>query len=394
MKKYFLNLRTHYVALPSFFSLMIGFASLTGLVSIHAGPPSSQNREEIEKIERRLSEEKDHLRKLGSQEKGLLADLGRIEKEVAEKRRDIDKLNQKLHQAIAQSNVLKQNLSELKQLFMDSQNKISRRLVDFYKRSRTGYLKTFANVTDILDFLRRVKYFSLVIAEDRAALLRAAEKAQTYQDKIDMTGARLREIKEISRGEESRLALLNKELEEKVLLLVTLHQEKKFYETAVQELETAAEGLKQTLVDIEKNDTYKTDQPCHFADFKGKLPYPMNGKVFQAQALPEWEKIGTSKGIVIEGPANSYVKAVFQGKVAFSGGLKGYGEIVIIHHGSRFFTILANLSERTKMEGDVVQEGEVVGRVGANGVQTAGRLYFEIRRAGKGLDPQEWLKSQ
>jgi septal ring factor EnvC (AmiA/AmiB activator) len=36
----------------------------------------------------------------------------------------------------------------------------------------------------------------------------------------------------------------------------------------------------------------------------------------------------------------------------------------------------------------------VVGQVGANGVSRRGRLYFEIRRAGKGLNPQEWLKPQ
>jgi len=267
-------------------------------------------------------------------------------------------------------------------------------LLEFYKHVRIRYLTIFADVTDISAFLRRVKYIRLVVEKDRAALFRAAEKARDEQDRISQAEARLREIREMTRNEESRLTSLDKELEDKVQLLVTIHQDKKFYETSIQELETAAEALRQTLIDIEKKDAYNAERSCHFADFKGKLPYPMNGKILKGHSLPEWEKPGTHKGIVIEGPANSKVRAVFPGKVVFSGSLKGYGELVIINHGSRFFSVSANLSGRMKTEGEVVQEGEAVGRVVTHGPTNMGRLYFEIRMAGKGLDPQDWLKPQ
>jgi hypothetical protein len=45
----------------------------------------------------------------------------------------------------------------------------------------------------------------------------------------------------------SRLALLETSLEEKVLLLMKIHEEKEFYETSVEELETAVEDLKRAL---------------------------------------------------------------------------------------------------------------------------------------------------
>jgi septal ring factor EnvC (AmiA/AmiB activator) len=98
------------------------------------------------------------------------------------------------------------------------------------------------------------------------------------------------------------------------------------------------------------------------------------------------------KGIFIEGASDAVVKAVFPGRVDFSGRLKGYGEVVIINHGSRFFTISAQLSQRKKKEGDVLEEGETIGLVGINGSSKGGRLYFEIRRAEKNLDPLKWLK--
>jgi septal ring factor EnvC (AmiA/AmiB activator) len=375
-------------------SFIFGFAVLTGPVHTHATPPSAQNQEEIKKIENRLSSEREQLRKLGFQEKDLLGELARLEQEVTEKRGAINDLNLKIRHASAEVDALRRNLLHLKQLSMEAQNRISKKLVEFYKHARIGYVKALTDVTDITDFLRRGKYFSVVMAQDRTALIRAAEQAQAHQGEISKTEARLNEIKDANRKEEARLMALKKELEEKVLLLVSIHQEKKFYETAVQELETAAEGLKQTLIDIEKKDTYEINRSCHFEDFKGKLPYPMFGKVLKGQGLSQSASLETYKGIIIEGPSSSDVTAIFPGRVAFSGGLKGYGELVIINHGSRFFTVSANLSARNKFEGQVVKEGEVVGQVGANGVSRGGRLYFEIRRAGKGLNPKEWLKPQ
>ncbi len=375
-------------------SLIFGFAVLTVPAHAHAEPVSGPSQEEIRKIESKLSSEREQLRKLDSREKDLLGGLARIEQEVTEKRGAINDLNLKIRHASAEVDALRRNLLHLKQLSMEAQNKISKKIVEFYKHARIGFVKALTDVTDITDFLRRVKYFSVVMSQDRTALIRAAEQAQARQTDISKTEASLNEIKDANRKEEARLMSLKKELEEKVLLLVNIHQEKKFYETAVQELETAAEGLKQTLIDIEKKDTYETNRPCHFEDFKGKLPYPMKGRVLIGQGIPKPARPGTYKGIIIEGPPISEVTAIFPGKVAFSGSLKGYGELVIINHGSRFFTVSAHLSARNKIEGEVIQEGEVVGRVGGNGVSRGGSLYFEIRRAGKGLNPLEWLRTQ
>ena len=97
-----------------------------------------------------------------------------------------------------------------------------------------------------------------------------------------------------------------------------------------------------------------------------------------------------NKGIFIEG-TDSEVKAVFPGRIDFSGSLKGYGEVIIISHGSRYYTISAQLSHRLKEEGEVVTSGEVVGLAAQRGKDNKARLYFEIRKAGESLDPLKWL---
>jgi septal ring factor EnvC (AmiA/AmiB activator) len=54
--------------------------------------------------------------------------------------------------------------------------------------------------------------------------------------------------------------------------------------------------------------------------------------------------------------------------------------------------VSAQLSKRLKEEGDMVESGDIIGVAGRSGTKTKSRLYFEIRKAGKSLDPMSWLK--
>lgn len=375
-------------------SFIINFGILVRFAHADAAQVSNRNQGQIKKIELKLSSEKKKLKKIDSQEKDLLGELAGLEQEVAEKRGAVAELSKKLHRAEANIGVLRRKLAALKQSSRDIEIKVSRKLVKLYKHTRVGYIRTLAEVTDITQFWRRVKYLRAIMEEDRMALIGAATQAQEHQEEISRTEAKLTEIRNISSEKKARLMSLREELEKKVLCLMKIHSEKEFYETAVLELQAAAEGLKQTLINIEKKDDYAINRPCHFEDFKGKLPYPFKGKIIGDQKILGSARPGAYKGIIIEGVPSSDVKVIFPGVVAFSGRLKGYGELVIINHGSRFFTVSAHLSQRSKIEGDVVKEGDVLGQIGGKGPSGGAKLYFEIRRAGESLNSQEWLKAK
>jgi len=374
--------------------LIINLGILLRFTHADAARVSDRNQRQIEKIELKLSSEKQKLNKIDSQEKDLLGQLASLEQEVTKKRGAVDELSKKLHRAEANVGVLRRKLATLKQSSQDIETKVSSKLVKLYKHTRKGYIRTLVEVTDIAQFWRRVKYLRAVMEEDRMALTRSAKEAHDHQDEISRTEAKLAEIRNISSEKKARLMLLKEELKKKVLRLMKIHNEKEFYETAVVELQAAAESLKQTLINIEKKDNNDIDRSFHFKDFKGKLAYPFKGRVIGYKKMLGSARPGAYKGIVIEGVPGSGVKVVFSGVVAFSGKLKGYGELVIINHGSRFFTVSAHLSKRNKIEGDVVEEGDVLGQIGGKRTSGGARLYFEIRRGGKSLNPQEWLKAK
>ncbi len=350
---------------------------------------------QIKIIESKLSREKQKFEELNSQEMSLLVQLSDLEQEVTDKRRVIEKLRKRIRLAGIEDRKMNLELAEFTQSLKNKEVQIARRLVVFYKYARKGSIKILATAADPDQFWKRVKYLKAIIENDRRTIVRLAEERGEIEREISLIKRQIAEREAIENEEKMRLSSLSEALEKKVIYLMKIHKEKEFYETAVKELQLAAQNMKQTMLNLEKRGNPKKSWSSRFPSSKGQLPFPLEGKVIKGDKILGYERLNLhKKGVFIEASSDFEVKAVFPGRVDFSGNLKGYGEIIIMNHGSRFFTICAHLSQRNRQEGDVVEGGEIIGSAGRNGSSNGGRLYFEIRRAGKNLDPLKWLKAQ
>jgi septal ring factor EnvC (AmiA/AmiB activator) len=66
--------------------------------------------------------------------------------------------------------------------------------------------------------------------------------------------------------------------------------------------------------------------------------------------------------------------------------------MVIVDHGERFFTIYAHLSDILKKKGDEIRRGEVLGLAGDSDSLAGVKLYFEMRKDGRSIDPVPWFR--
>jgi septal ring factor EnvC (AmiA/AmiB activator) len=169
-----------------------------------------------------------------------------------------------------------------------------------------------------------------------------------------------------------------------------VHKEKEFYAKAVEELKEAADALNQTMRHLEREEKERA-LPGGLAEMKGALPVPVKGKVLSGVTLSRGNPLIHRKGVYIHSAPGEEVKSVFGGRVEFSGWFKGYGQLMIVKHGSRYFTVFAHLDERAKEKGDMVSGGEVLGIVGNAGGEVGPGVYFEIRKGRQQLDPRTWL---
>lgn len=71
---------------------------------------------------------------------------------------------------------------------------------------------------------------------------------------------------------------------------------------------------------------------------------------------------------------------------------KGYGKHIEIQHSDGMSTIYAQLSELKVSLGQEVKQGEIIALSGNSGQSTGPHLHFEIRKNGKSVDPEKYLK--
>ncbi len=97
------------------------------------------------------------------------------------------------------------------------------------------------------------------------------------------------------------------------------------------------------------------------------------------------------RGIDIEAPSGTPVRAFMDGKVVFSGKKGGYGNLVVIRHNDGKETYYAHLKEINVRAGEIVKGGEVIGKVGSTGRSTGPHLHFEIRVNKNPVNPERFL---
>ena len=67
------------------------------------------------------------------------------------------------------------------------------------------------------------------------------------------------------------------------------------------------------------------------------------------------------------------------------GSISKYGNHVVIDHGQNYISWYAHLDSYNVQAGDVVLQGDVIGRAGSTGNSTGVHLHFAIQKIGSGL---------
>ena len=104
---------------------------------------------------------------------------------------------------------------------------------------------------------------------------------------------------------------------------------------------------------------------------------------------PVLHKYRSHKGIDYAARRGTPIRSSGEGKVIFRGKKGGYGNVVIIKHGSRYSTLYAHLSkfDRKARRWSKVKQGQIIGYVGSSGLATGPHLHYEFRVNGVHRNP-------
>jgi murein DD-endopeptidase MepM/ murein hydrolase activator NlpD len=122
----------------------------------------------------------------------------------------------------------------------------------------------------------------------------------------------------------------------------------------------------------------------------GRFAWPVRGRVLAGYGAAAGGS--HNDGINIAAARGTPVAAVDGGTVAYAGNeLRGYGNLILVKHANGWITAYAHCDELLVKQGDRVNRGQVIAKVGATGGVGEPQLHFELRRGKKAVDPREFL---
>lgn len=129
-----------------------------------------------------------------------------------------------------------------------------------------------------------------------------------------------------------------------------------------------------------------------FARLKGKLKWPLRGRIGRKFGQSNGDAELTSRGVFIEAGAGTEVHAVSGGRVVFADWLQSLGLLIIVDHDDGYMSLYGHNQSLGKGTGEAVKAGEVVAVSGDSGGIESPGLYFEIRHNGAPMNPAQWCR--
>ncbi len=345
---------------------------------------------ELERVKLQIKLLERKIEKLEREEKSLSAELEKLDLKLrlVQEKIKLEKLKlSRLEENIAQ---LEKQQKELKKKLDLKKKEIEKLLVAMYKIGTDPHTKILADIKDYrslsfaliyLRFLsnqqaRLINEYSRLLDENR----RTSENLYKSKEQVKTSLSRLNQLRrQLSKLKRRRKQELNKILREK--------------KKASQLLQQLKEKEKE-LAGVFKG--FQKEKPITgLYGLKRGLPWPVRGRIvrrFGLQVHPVFRTKIFSNGIEIK-PYRSYeVRAVAAGRVVYVSDFRGYGKIVIIDHGRRYYTLYGHLLDVKVEKGQFVRQGDVIGYIGEGSFWRGKTLYFEIRYRGKPLNPLKWLR--
>jgi septal ring factor EnvC (AmiA/AmiB activator) len=362
-------------------------------------PAAGEDREqELARLRRAIEESRQRVADYEKQQRGLLEAIEALDQSAAYLTSEVTRAQRGAERARTRLARIQTEAAALTAQLALTRQAMRVRAVALYQAGNVGALRLLFAAGGLREFLARVRALRVLLGHDADLLARHRAESEALAG----AEARAREQVRVQAEAEQRLRERSRELEaergEKHSLARRVHADRTSERAALVELEKAARALEETLARLgaEPSPARPPSPGEGFAGQKGRLAAPVPGPVAQPFGRVVDADFGTAtfrSGVVFEAELGTSVRAVAPAVVRFADWFRGYGRLVILDHGDRYFTVSGHLGELAVEVGDSVEAGEEIGTVGDTGSLSGARLYFEIRQGSQPLDPGDWLAS-
>lgn len=387
--------------------------SLLGVVSVSfADNKTEAAKKDISGIQKKINEIKQKLNK-SEEEKHDVADaLKKSETAISLANKELYKIKQEQKENESKLNQLKEQSLSIGEKLAQQQKQLGKLLYQQYAQGNQSYTKLILQSKSPSQISRDLKYQSY-ISKAHTKLIDDMQNNLNEIKQLDaQTTSALQRVAQLKAQQENERKKLQQEKSEKALVLKKLSKEIAAQRGQIKKLKRDEKRLSQLVIklaNIAKKQRQKANQqkPSEvvtdnnqtpdnryagkkFASLKGKLKLPVQGQVTNQFGGKRKDSGITWKGLFIRANEGASVKAVATGRVVFAEWMRGFGNLIIVDHGSGYMSLYGNNQTILKNVGEDVNGGDSIAAVGNTGGNESNGLYYELRNNSVPFDPLKW----
>ena len=329
--------------------------------------------------------------RLAAEERTVLGDLRRLEIERQLKAEELKQIDADVATVQAELSATAAGMQTLEGVDAAQRPQLRARVIELYKLGRNPYLRLLLSTADFRQLGRASRTVAALAALDR-------ERVRSHQLTLDdLKSARAtleerdRRLASLRADAEKAHALIERAVAARSDLVRDIDRKRDVNAQLSGELQTTQQHLQTTLRGLATGAVAASATALPLRPFRGELDWPVEGGVVRRT----FGNTGGSmlNGIEIASAEGAHATAIHDGTVAFADTFSGFGNLVILDHGSQTFSLYGDLLEIAVKKGARVDRGQTVGTVGPTRSAAAG-LYFELRVDGRPVDPLQWFKKR
>ncbi len=349
-------------------------------------------QKKLSNIEKSLKRKKRVERKLKKEQRDVLADIQELDRKIALQWQSLQQAKRDWTEAELQLDHTRSELEAMRKRAASLKKNIEVRLNAFRQMGEIGVLNILLAADSIPNLLARQEYLKMIVNNDQAKRREYVSLLKDLVKKEKELKDRQMLLKAVSERLEKEALLLEERKAEKERYLESIKKKRSRYRRMISQLQRAKRRLSKVVEELtlKAQAAQKALGPVtresqfEFRAQKGRLNLPVPGKVIIFKSKRR------SKGMAVECPWGTEIRAIFDGRVVFNDSLPGYGKVFIVDHGDGYMTLIAQGQSFKKKVGDEVAEGEVVGLSGGGPWVSEG-VYIEIRHNGRQLTAPYWF---
>ncbi|MGH6928706.1 MAG: murein hydrolase activator EnvC family protein [Dongiaceae bacterium] len=368
-------------------------------------PATTSAADRLKDVQAAITDQQDRLKYLGLQAEELAAEIARLQEDLVTAAKRVQEREEELTRLEKTLAALQSLEQEKSRALTSHQGEMTQLLGALQRLSLEPRETLVLGWRSPLDTVVTAQLLGFAVPPIEAK----ARRLRTDLAEIaDLREQALRQRQDIAKATES-LKTARQSLQQLVVLKSGLHRttedERLAAADRVRALTEQADDLRELLAALPPAAAPQGEDPTAFAAIRLEQPKDLRGFPTKRVGLTPPVSGGllirfgdqapdgsSSHGVTFETQPEGQIVAPHDGQIVFRGPFRGYGEILIMEHRGGYHTLLAGLGRTDVVVGQWLLAGEPIG-VTESPKDGKARLYIELRRHGRPIDPWPWLEA-